>query len=103
MLRYTPSHRILPLESLCHPFFDSLRQEQSRADETISHFFDFTPEELETARTIGVINKLFPPEELQKLTNRYDVNKPAKPSRTIRQTSESSSDKEDLPSSDDDA
>jgi len=26
MLRYTPSHRILPLESLCHPFFNDLKK-----------------------------------------------------------------------------
>jgi len=102
MLRYTPSHRILPLECLCHPFFDTLRQEHTKTDGIISHYFDFTADELETARNLGIINNLFAPEELKKLTDRYDVNKPVKPARTIHQTSESSSSKEDLPTSDDD-
>jgi len=95
MLRYTPSHRVLPLEALCHPFFDSIRQEHSTKDGSISHLFDFTAEELETARHLGIINSLFPPEELKKLTDRYDINKPVKPSRKVRQNSDSSSEKED--------
>jgi glycogen synthase kinase 3 beta len=102
MLRYTPTHRILPLESLCHPFFDSLRQEHNiPSSPNISIYFDFSTEELETARNLGVIHNLFPPEELQKLSGRFDMNKPIKPSRTIHQTSSSSS-KEEIPSSDDD-
>jgi len=100
MLRYTPSHRILPLESLCHPFFDSLRQEHAHPDGPTSHFFDFTIQELETARNFGVIHNLFPPEELKKLSARYDFNQPVKPSRRLHQTSESSSSKEEeIPSS----
>jgi len=58
-------------------------------------FFDFSLQELETARNIGVIHNLFPPEELKKLSARYDFNQPVKPSRTIHQTSESSSSKEE--------
>jgi len=102
MLRYTPSHRVLPLEALCHPFFDGIRQENTKSDDadSISHYFDFMAEELETARNLGVLNKIFP-EELKKLSQRYDANKPVKPSRTIHQNSDSSSSKEDLPSSDD--
>jgi len=102
MLRYTPSHRVLPLEVLCHPFFDGLRQENTKSDDadSISHYFDFMAEELETARNLGILNKIFP-EELKKLSQRYDANKPVKPSRTIHQNSDSSSSKEDLPSSDD--
>jgi len=63
-------------------------------------FFDFTIQELETARNFGVIHNLFPPEELKKLSARYDFNQPVKPSRRLHQTSESSSSKEEeIPSS----
>jgi len=105
MLRYTPSHRVLPLECLCHPFFDSLRQEHSITSGPISHYFDFSAEEMETARNLGVLHNLFPPEELKKLAGRYDINKPTKASRIIHQTSDSSSSKEEEnpSSSDDDA
>jgi len=103
MLRYTPTHRILPLEALCHPFFDNLRQENTNGSSAISHYFDFTADELETARNLGVLNNLFPPEELKKVSERYDPNKPVKPPRTIHQTSDSSSSGgEDIPDSDDD-
>jgi glycogen synthase kinase 3 beta len=106
MLRYTPSHRILPLESLCHPFFDSLKQEHTKPGGPISPYFDFTAEELESARSLGVIHNLFPPEELKKLSDRYDINKPHKPPRTLHKTSDSSSSEDEAEvqsSSEDDA
>jgi len=95
MLRYTPTHRILPLESLCHPFFDTLKQKHTNPGGPISPYFDFSVEELESARFIGVIDNLFPADELKKLSGRYDITKEHKPPRVLHKTSDSSSSTED--------
>jgi len=102
MLRYTPTHRILPLESLCHHFFDSLRQNNTNPGGPISSYFDFSASELESARFIGVINNLFPLDELKKLSDRYDITKEHKPPRVLHKTSDSSSSTEEDHSSSDD-
>jgi len=103
MLRYTPNHRILPLESLCHPFFTEFKSKRSNPGGPIITYFDFSAEELESSRNIGVLNSIFPPEELSKLSDRYSADKPQKPARILHQTSDSSStDDEALSSSEGD-
>jgi len=103
MLRYTPSHRILPLETLCHPFFSDFKAKRINPEGPINPYFDFSTEELEAARNIGVQSSIFPPEELSKLADRYSKDKPQKPARILHQTSDSSStDDEALSSSEGD-
>jgi len=94
MLRYTPSHRILPLEALCHPFFDELKKANSNGA-AISPYFDFATEELHSGYELGLLSELFPTEELKKLSDRYDLNKLPKPRRALHKTSESSSSDEE--------
>uniref|UniRef100_A0A6B2L765 Protein kinase domain-containing protein n=1 Tax=Arcella intermedia TaxID=1963864 RepID=A0A6B2L765_9EUKA len=101
MLRYTPAHRVLPLEALCHPFFaDWKKQLAAQAKDQISRYFDFSAEELKSAYEIGVLNEIFPSAELQKLSDRFDLTKPPKNRRTYHPNSDtSSSSEDDAPSS----
>jgi len=91
MLRYTPSHRILPLEALCHPFFEELKKANSSNNSAASPYFDFSSEELQSGYELGVLNELFPAEELKKLADRYDFTKVPKQRRVLHRTSDSSS------------
>jgi glycogen synthase kinase 3 beta len=91
MLRYTPSHRILPLESLCHPFFTDFKAKCVNPGGPINPHFDFSADELESCRNLGILQTLFPPDELSKLIPRYNPDKPQKPARKLHQTSDSSS------------
>jgi len=99
MLRYTPSHRILPLESLCHPFFKDLKERHTNPDGPIHTNFDFNPDELEAARNLGVLNSIIPVDELKKLQDRYAIDKPQKSARKLHQTSDSSSSEDQAKSS----
>jgi len=93
MLRYTPSHRLLPLEVLCHAFFDDLKNTHIQPNAPVSPFFDFSSEELEAAYSLGLLRDLIPEDELKKLDGRVpDQTKPSKPRRTLHRTSDSSSD-----------
>jgi len=96
MLRYTPSHRILPLEALCHSFFEELKNANSSLpNSALSPYFDFATEELHSSYELGVLTDLFPSEELKKLADRYDLNKAPKPRRVLHRTSDSSSSDEE--------
>jgi len=96
MLRYTPSHRILPLEALCHSFFDDLKTANSSLPNgAFSPYFDFATEELHSAYELGVLTDLFPADELKKLADRYDLSKAPKPRRALHRTSDSSSSDEE--------
>ena len=48
MLVYNPERRLKPLEAICHPFFDELRQESTTLPNgnALPELFTFTREEL---------------------------------------------------------
>uniref|UniRef100_A0A6B2L5Y5 Protein kinase domain-containing protein n=1 Tax=Arcella intermedia TaxID=1963864 RepID=A0A6B2L5Y5_9EUKA len=72
MLKYTPTHRILPMEALCEPFFIEFKNANTSLGPEISPYFDFLPEEIKVAYDLGVLNDLLPKEEHQKLSKKYD-------------------------------
>lgn len=62
-LRYKPSERLLPLDSLAHPFFDELREPGARLPngKSIPHLYDFTENEIKQLTNRGLIEKVIPP------------------------------------------
>lgn len=62
LLQYTPDKRILPIEACCHPFFDELRDPNTRLPNgrTLPALFDFTQEELKSLRP-ELRSKIIPP------------------------------------------
>ncbi|CAG8480791.1 5061_t:CDS:2 [Paraglomus occultum] len=48
LLEYTPSQRTTAIEAMCHPFFDELRNPETRMPngKELPKLFDFTPQEL---------------------------------------------------------
>lgn len=75
LLVYSPSHRLMPLEALTHPFFDDLRNPElySNPYNRIPNLFDFYEEELEL-NSLEIIEQLVPywykNEALDKLVGR---------------------------------
>ncbi|CAG8851768.1 26064_t:CDS:2, partial [Racocetra persica] len=48
LLDYTPSNRLTAIEAMCHPFFDELRNPETRlpTGKELPKLFDFTEQEL---------------------------------------------------------
>jgi len=62
LLEYTPEARLCAVEAMCHPFFDELRNEDTRLqpqDKPLPRLFDFTREELSIRPDL--IRSLVPP------------------------------------------
>jgi len=76
-----------------------LKKKHNNPDVPIISYFNFSAEELESARNLGILNSLFPPEVLGKLSDRYSVDKPQKPARILHLTSDSSSTDDEAQSS----
>ena len=61
-LVYRPTGRIHPFEALAHPFFDELREPQTRLPngKTMPSLFNFSKEEYQMATDMGLVDKLVP-------------------------------------------
>jgi len=61
-LRYKPTERLTPLESLAHPFFDELREAGLKLPNgrPLPPLFNFTPKELKLIEAKGLTKKLIP-------------------------------------------
>lgn len=61
ILVYDPNIRLMPMEALCHPFFDELRDENTKLPNgnALPDLFNFTKEE-KSATTADVVAKLTP-------------------------------------------
>lgn len=61
-LRYRPTERLPPLESLAHPYFDELREPGLRLPNgrPLPPLFNFTPRELKLMEAKGLTKKLLP-------------------------------------------
>lgn len=57
---YNPEKRIKPLEALCHPFFDSLRQKNVMTSQVSKVLFSFSQEEIDNDPHDYILNKLIP-------------------------------------------
>jgi len=71
-LRYKPESRLDPLEALCHPFFDELREQNARLPNSkpLPPLFNFTDDELNRIVKKGLVKKLIPPHVMPKLKAR---------------------------------
>jgi len=78
MLIYTPHLRIKPMEALTHVFFDELRNAHASASTykgiKLPPLFDFTNDELTAAHKQGLLEKLLPPGELERLPSHFAVS-----------------------------
>lgn len=70
LLEYTPSNRLTAIEAMCHPFFDELRNPETRLPngKDLPKLFDFTPQELSIRHDL--IPRLVPPHAETELSNR---------------------------------
>lgn len=61
LLVYNPEQRLKPLDAICHPFFDELREEKTRlpSGSKLPDLFDFQKEEIASV-DIGIMEKLIP-------------------------------------------
>jgi len=68
-LHYEPNLRLHPFEALAHPFFDELRDPNSRLPngKPLPNLFNFTDSELRMGEQMGLTKKLIPPEVMKKL------------------------------------
>jgi len=71
-LRYKPESRLDPLEALCHPFFDELREPNARLPNSkpLPPLFNFTDDELNRIVKKGLVKKLIPTHVMPKLKAR---------------------------------
>jgi glycogen synthase kinase 3 beta len=69
LLQYTPAGRLKPLEACAHPFFDELRDPNSRLPNSrnLPLLFNFTPTEIADAKHL--LPKLIPPHAAHELQN----------------------------------
>ncbi|CAG8456985.1 17518_t:CDS:2 [Acaulospora morrowiae] len=75
LLEYTPSNRLTAIEAMCHPFFDELRNPDTRLPngKDLPKLFDFTDRELSIRHEL--IHKLVPPHaEAELLSRGIDIN-----------------------------
>nr|CAG8433481.1 13063_t:CDS:2 [Entrophospora candida]CAG8434655.1 1419_t:CDS:2 [Entrophospora candida] len=70
LLEYTPSNRLTAIEAMCHPFFDELRNPETRLPngKDLPRLFDFTPQELSIRHDL--IHQLAPPHAEAELSRR---------------------------------
>ncbi|KAJ1837657.1 glycogen synthase kinase 3, partial [Coemansia sp. RSA 2703] len=70
LLQYTPTRRLSAIQAMAHPFFDELRNPETRlyTGEEIPELFDFTVEELSVDPSL--IPKLVPPHRIEDLKAR---------------------------------
>jgi len=68
LLKYDPAQRIDAFDTLCHTFFDELRQPDAHLPngKPLPPMFNFTEEELKMATDRNVLDKLLPPHARQK-------------------------------------
>lgn len=78
-LAYAPDRRIKPLEGCAHPFFDELRDENTRLPNgrELPPLFDFTPHELEKPKEL--VDKLMPPHITAKISGEDQEEDATKP------------------------
>jgi serine/threonine protein kinase len=62
-LRYKPTSRTHPFKALAHPFFDDIRVPDAKLPSSKplpDNMFNFTVEELELAKSFGIVDKIIP-------------------------------------------
>ncbi|CAG8535665.1 3899_t:CDS:2 [Diversispora eburnea] len=80
LLEYTPSNRLTAIEAMCHPFFDELRNPETRlpTGKDLPKLFDFTRQELSIRHEL--IPKLVPRHAESELRSRgIDIHNNFKP------------------------
>ncbi|CAG8630169.1 4734_t:CDS:2 [Funneliformis caledonium] len=70
LLEYTPSNRLTAIQAMCHPFFDELRNPETRLPngKDLPKLFNFTKQELSIREDL--ISKLVPPHAEEELLSR---------------------------------
>ncbi|RIA95764.1 Pkinase-domain-containing protein [Glomus cerebriforme] len=70
LLEYTPSNRLTAIQAMCHPFFDELRNPETRLPngKELPKLFDFTAQELSIREDL--ISQLVPPHAEEEILSR---------------------------------